>query len=207
MPQAQVGVDHSHLVRLANAAFTAVPQRVTWDNRGRRDRPRVDQPATAPHRPRTPYPQAIHHNVERLSRRRPERPDPHRLDRQRRTPALLATARTGGHRHDISHRLYRFYSWCVNAAIPKAPGSHTPSRAGGRDRSVLHDRHHQRQDQGHQPGHQERQSTSVLVPQPRQPTLPATVFLHPAITPEHSQTRGDARLNSKSPYDGSRRCC
>jgi hypothetical protein len=49
MPQAQVGVDHSHLVRLANAAVTAVPQRVTWDNRGRRDRPRVDQPETAPH--------------------------------------------------------------------------------------------------------------------------------------------------------------
>ena len=33
--------------------------------------------------------------------------------------ALLATARTGGHRHDISHRLYRFYNWCANADIPE----------------------------------------------------------------------------------------
>jgi hypothetical protein len=33
--------------------------------------------------------------------------------------ALLATARTGGHRHDISHRLHRFYNWCANADIPE----------------------------------------------------------------------------------------
>jgi transposase len=27
-------------------------------------------------------------------------------------------ARTGGHRHHFSHRLYRFYTWCANADIP-----------------------------------------------------------------------------------------
>ncbi len=27
--------------------------------------------------------------------------------------ALLATAKTGGQRHDVAHRLDRFYSWCA----------------------------------------------------------------------------------------------
>jgi transposase len=35
IPQAQIVVDHFHLIQLANATVTAVRQRVTWDNRGR----------------------------------------------------------------------------------------------------------------------------------------------------------------------------
>jgi transposase len=38
LPDAVLVVDHFHLVRLANAALTAVRQRVTWDNRDRRGR-------------------------------------------------------------------------------------------------------------------------------------------------------------------------
>jgi hypothetical protein len=48
-----------------------------------------------------------------------ERPDPHHLVAKDELRALLATARTGGHRHDISHRLYRFCTWCANADIPE----------------------------------------------------------------------------------------
>ena len=33
--------------------------------------------------------------------------------------ALLATARTGGQRHDIAHRLHRFNSWCAHSGLPE----------------------------------------------------------------------------------------
>lgn len=32
---------------------------------------------------------------------------------------LLATARTGGKREDLSHRKYRFLAWCADADIPE----------------------------------------------------------------------------------------
>jgi transposase len=33
--------------------------------------------------------------------------------------ALLATARRGGQRHDIAHRLYRFHDWCARTDVPE----------------------------------------------------------------------------------------
>jgi len=33
--------------------------------------------------------------------------------------ALLVTARTGGQRHDIAHRLHRFNSWCAQSGLPE----------------------------------------------------------------------------------------
>src|SRR5664279_5203617 len=33
--------------------------------------------------------------------------------------ALLSTARRGGQRHDIAHRLFRFYDWCARVDIPE----------------------------------------------------------------------------------------
>jgi len=33
--------------------------------------------------------------------------------------ALLATARTGGQRHDVAHRLHRFNSWCARSGLPE----------------------------------------------------------------------------------------
>ena len=38
---------------------------------------------------------------------------------RRRTRALLATARTGGQRHDVAHRLHRFNSWCATSGLPE----------------------------------------------------------------------------------------
>ncbi len=33
--------------------------------------------------------------------------------------ALLATAQRGGQRHDVAHRLQRFYSWCADSGLPE----------------------------------------------------------------------------------------
>lgn len=33
--------------------------------------------------------------------------------------ALLATARRGGQRSDIAHRLHRFYDWCARVDVPE----------------------------------------------------------------------------------------
>jgi transposase len=33
--------------------------------------------------------------------------------------ALLATARTGGRRHDVAHRLFRFNDWCARSDMPE----------------------------------------------------------------------------------------
>jgi hypothetical protein len=79
----------------------------------------MGQPAPAAQRPRTPYPQAIPGYVERAHRRRAERSDPHRVDREGRTPGAARDRPDGGHRYDISRRLYRFYTWCANADIPQ----------------------------------------------------------------------------------------
>ena len=32
---------------------------------------------------------------------------------------LLATAKTGGNRHDVAHRLFRFNSWCADSNVPE----------------------------------------------------------------------------------------
>jgi transposase len=122
LPQAQSVVDHFHLVRLAGAAVTAVRQRVTWDNRGCRGR-KID-PEWANRR-------RLLTGRERLTHQRFSTMWNSCLDAdpsgqilttwiaKEELGALLATARTGAHRHDLSHRLYRFYTWRANADIPE----------------------------------------------------------------------------------------
>jgi len=122
LPDAVLVVDHFHLVRLANAAVTAVRQRVTWENRDRRGR-KIDAEWTNRRRLLT--------GRERLSDKRFAAMWNACLDAdpsgqiltawiaKEELRALLATARRGGHRHDISHRLWRFYSWCADANIPE----------------------------------------------------------------------------------------
>jgi transposase len=51
--------------------------------------------------------------VKRLHGRRPHRPDSRRLDRQEELRALLATAKRGGHRHEIRDAKYWFLTWCA----------------------------------------------------------------------------------------------
>jgi transposase len=122
LPHATLVVDHFHLIRLANAAVTAVRQRVTWDNRNRRGR-KIDGEWVNRRRLLT--------GRERLTHKRftamwnacidadPSGDILAAWIAKEQLRALLATARQGGHRHDISHRLYRFYNWCANADIPE----------------------------------------------------------------------------------------
>lgn len=122
LPHAQIVVDHFHLVRLANQMVTAVRQRVTQTNLGRRGR--KSDPVWVNRR-------LLLRARERLSARAFARmwngcldADPtgqllaawigKELLRQ-----LLATARRGGHRHDISNALFRFYDWCAGADVPE----------------------------------------------------------------------------------------
>jgi transposase len=122
LPDAQIAVDHFHLVMLANKAVTAVRQRVTRDLLGRRGR-QID-PVWA---------------NRRLLLRGRERLSPAALARmwngcvdhdlsgqilsawiaKEELRALCATAARGGHRYEIHQRLWAFYRWCADADIPE----------------------------------------------------------------------------------------
>ena len=122
LPNALIVADHFHLVRLANQAVTDVRRRVTWDLHGRRGR--ATDPAWAARR--------------RLLRGR-ERLRPEQFARmwndlvdadpsskiltawiaKEELRALLACARSGGHRHQISVRLHRFNAWCADSRLPE----------------------------------------------------------------------------------------
>jgi transposase len=122
LPHALIVADHFHLVRLANQAVTDVRRRVTWDLHGRRGR--AADPAWAARR--------------RLLRGR-ERLRPDQFARmwndlvdadptskiltawiaKEELRRLLACARRGGHRHEISHRLHRFNAWCADSRLPE----------------------------------------------------------------------------------------
>ena len=123
LPQAVVVADHFHLVRLANQMVTDVRRRVTWDSHGRRGR--KSDPAWAAARRR------LLRGRERLSDRQFMKmwndlvegdPSSQILTAwiaKEDLRALLATARNGGQRHDVAHRLHRFGSWCARSDIPE----------------------------------------------------------------------------------------
>jgi transposase len=122
LPDAQVAVDHFHLIMLGNKAVTAVRQRVTRDLLGRRGR-KID-PAWA---------------NRRLLLRGRERLSPAALARmwngcvdhdptgqilsawiaKEELRALCATAARGGHPGEIRNQLHAFYLWCADAQIPE----------------------------------------------------------------------------------------
>jgi len=122
LPNALIVADHFHLVRLANQALTDVRRRVTWDTSGRRGR--KTDPAWAARR--------------RLLRGREHLSDPQfrrmwndLIDgdatgqiltawiAKEELRSLLGTASRGGQRHDVAHRLHRFYDWCAHSHIPE----------------------------------------------------------------------------------------
>lgn len=122
LPGARIVADHFHLVRLANQAVTDVRRRVTWDTHGRRGR--ATDPAWAARR-------RLLRGRERL---RPEQfarmwndlvdadPSSQILTAwiaKEELRALLACARRGGHRHEISARLHRFNAWCADSRLPE----------------------------------------------------------------------------------------
>jgi transposase len=122
LPDAQVAVDHFHLIMLANKAVTAVRQRVTRDLLGRRGR-KID-PAWANRR-------LLLRGRERLSQAGLARMWNGCLDNdptgqilsawiaKEELRALCAIAARGGHHHEIRRRLWAFYRWCADAQIPE----------------------------------------------------------------------------------------
>src|SRR4051795_683062 len=122
LPRARIVADHFHLVRLANQALTDVRRRVTWTTHGRRGR--ASDPEWAQRR-------RLLRGRERL---RPEQfarmwndlvdadPSSRILTAwiaKEELRALLACARSGGHRHQISARLHRFNTWCADSHLPE----------------------------------------------------------------------------------------
>jgi transposase len=123
LPQATLVVDHFHVVQLANQVVSSVRRRVTTKLRGRRVR--KDDPEYGLRR--------------RLLRNHQDLTDEKFTDMWNRLVdlgpageeilaawiakeelrALLALARTGTSRHQISHRLWRFYQWCADTDIPE----------------------------------------------------------------------------------------
>jgi transposase len=122
LPQAQVAVDHFHLIMLANTAVTAVRQRVTRDLLGRRGRT-VDP--TWAHR------QLLLRGRDRFSPAALARMWNGCIDHdptgqilsawiaKEELRALCAVAAHGGHPGEIRNRLYAFYQWCADAQIPE----------------------------------------------------------------------------------------
>jgi transposase len=122
LPHATLVVDHFHLVRLANAAVTDVRRRLAWDNRGRRGR-KIDPDWRNRRRLLTGRERLDHNRFAAMWNGCLDGDPTGQIltawiaKEELRT--LLATAREGGHRHQISHRLYRFYRWCADADIPE----------------------------------------------------------------------------------------
>lgn len=122
LPRATIVADHFHLVRLANQTVTDVRRRVTWDTHGRRGR--KTDPAWAARR-------RLLRGRERLTGKQFRRMWNDLIDSEptgqiltawiakEELRALLAVARSGGQRHDIGHRLHRFYDWCARTDIPE----------------------------------------------------------------------------------------
>jgi transposase len=122
LPEAQVAVDHFHLIMLANKAVTAVRQRVTRDLLGRRGR--TIDPTWANRR-------LLLRGRERLSQPALARMWNGCVDHDQsgqilsawiakeELRELCATAARGGHRHEIRDRLYAFYRWCADVQIPE----------------------------------------------------------------------------------------
>ncbi len=122
LPNARIVADHFHLVRLANQAVTDVRRRVTWDTHGRRGR--KTDPAWAARR-------RLLRGRERLSDKQFTRMWNDLLDgdatgqiltawiAKEELRSLLGTAQRGGQRHDVAHRLTRFYAWCARSNVPE----------------------------------------------------------------------------------------
>jgi transposase len=122
LPDAVLAVDHFHLVMLANKAVTAVRQRVTREQLGRRGR--GSDPAWANRRLLL---RAREHLSERAMARMWNGCIDHDPTGQILTAwiakeelrALCALAAHGGDRGQIRRRLWTFYTWCADAGIPE----------------------------------------------------------------------------------------
>jgi transposase len=123
LPNATIVVDHFHVVKLANDTVSEVRRRIATQLRGRRGR-KTDPEYTVRN--------LLRRNREDLSDRAFAKLWNTLVDlggpgltilktwiAKEELRRLLALAGTGADRSVISHRLYRFYTWCADAAVPE----------------------------------------------------------------------------------------
>ena len=123
LPHATIVVDHFHVVKLANDTVAEVRRRIATQLRGRRGR-KTDPEYTVRN--------LLRRNREDLSDRAFAKLWNTLVDlgapgltilktwiAKEELRRLLALAGTGADRSVISHRLYRFYTWCADAAVPE----------------------------------------------------------------------------------------
>ena len=123
LPHATIVVDHFHVVKLANDTVSEVRRRIATQLRGRRGR-KTDPEYTVRN--------LLRRNREDLSDRAFAKLWNTLVDlggpgltilmtwiAKEELRRLLALAGTGADRSVISHRLYRFYTWCADAAVPE----------------------------------------------------------------------------------------
>jgi transposase len=120
LPNAQLVIDHFHLVKLANDCLTAVRRRVSWEQHGRRGR-KID-PAWANRRRLLTGRERLSHQAfaamwNSLTDADPSSQILAAWIAKEELRALLQLARTGAHRDEIRDRLHRFYAWCAGTQI------------------------------------------------------------------------------------------
>src|SRR4051812_19832419 len=112
---------------------------------------------------------------------------------------LLACARTGGQRHEISARLHRFNAWCPDSRLPeleRLAGAIEASSPVGL--GLLETRNTNPGTGATNADREARGAHRLWLPKPGQPTPPGTVRLHPAPPPGHRPLRGHSPSRSKS---------
>jgi transposase len=122
LPAARIVIDHFHVVALANRAVTQVRQGVTREQLGRRGR-KTDPTWANRH--------LLLRGREHLSDKGFARMWNGCIDHdpsgqllaawiaKEELRALMGCAACGGNRHDIAHRLHRFYDWCARVDVPE----------------------------------------------------------------------------------------
>ena len=123
LPHATIVVDHFHVVKLANDTVAEVRRRIATQLRGRRGR-KTDPEYTVRNLLRRNHEDLSDTAFAKLWNTLVDLEDPgltilKTWIAKEELRRLLALAGTGADRSMISHRLYRFYTWCADAAVPE----------------------------------------------------------------------------------------
>ena len=122
LPDAQLVVDHFHLVKLANDTVTKVRRRVTYDASGHRGR-KTNPEWTNRRRLLTARENLSQQRFTQMWNQCMEADDTGQIIAawiaKEELRALLSTAARGGNRSDIAHHKHRFHTWCANIDIPE----------------------------------------------------------------------------------------
>jgi transposase len=123
LPHATLVVDHFHIVQLANQMVSAVRRRVTATLRGRRARKTDPEYGLRRRLLRNREDLTVEKFTDMWNRLidlgQPGEEILAAWIAKEELRALLALARTGATRHQISQRLHRFYTWCADTHIPE----------------------------------------------------------------------------------------